>query len=155
MIPSVQDLQLLKTQLEGPMLWSESYEIKGIHQGTYQLIGDGRPLGQYSDSWYYATCLICNDHNTKQYGTKNEACHQHFYHCAEQHRYVFPEGDEATFLVEDKQLQQAIMLAMEHDLPMPGYEDHSNCIRQHRDSKQICVVHTGNEYRNKTWMGMY
>jgi hypothetical protein len=150
------ELDFFALQIQGPMLWTESYEIRGMHEGNYTLIADGRPVKQFNQYWYIARCLICHNNETEQFSDQVAAKYQHFVHCCREHDYVFP-GDAAKsfFQVDNQLLQDAIIASIEHDLPMPGFEDHSKCVKQHRDSKVVCVIHAGNEYKRKIWMGQY
>lgn len=141
------DLAMFALALEGPMKWSETYKIQGINQGSYTLMGDDSPVRKYSDCWYFANCLICKNHETKMVGEQSVAIFLHFYHCAKMHRYIFPENEE-TIQTYNPELQKVISTAHEYDLPMPEYDDHTNCIKQYRNNKPVCVVHTGNEHRS-------
>lgn len=140
------DLTVFALAIEGPMKWSESYEIQGINQGSYTLMGDDGPLRDYSDCWYFANCLICKNHETKMVGEQTVAIFLHFYHCAQHHDYIFPQNEE-TIQTNDPELQKVISIADEYGLPMPEYDDHSNCIKQYRNNRPVCVVHSGNEHR--------
>jgi len=134
----------LARRIEEPMKWSESYSLLGMHQGTYTLMGDDRPLKQFTSCWYRAGCLICRKSNTRLVQGRGEAVYLHFYHCAKNHGYIFPES-EVRFTVRDNQLQAIIAKSCEYDLPMPGYSIHTHCIKKYASGKVVCAVHVGNE----------
>lgn len=132
------------------MLWCESYRLSAINQGGYTIYADDIPIQKYTSCWYTAQCLVCNSYETWSTENSPEAVRAHFMHCAREHGYVFPEMQvtDTYFPVADKQLQHIIILAMEHKLPLPEYEEHSSCVRQYRQGKEICVIHAGNEHKN-------
>lgn len=142
------DLMQFKLAIEGPMKWSESYKILGENQGQYALMGDDGPLRRFSSCWYHAECLICHESVTKQYQDRSLAVFWHFMHCARSHNYVFPEN-ETRFKIEDPDLQYIITKSDEYGLPMPGFDDHSKCIKQYAGEKAVCAVHAGNEYKDR------
>lgn len=137
--PPVQGLDLLKLQLQAPMKWSESYEMYGER---HIWVDDSYNLSQYKNyAKFKAKCCLC-EQLTEPFNDSGMAIHAHFLHCSEKHGYIFPENySTALFKVENKALQQTIQLAMEYDLPLPGFEDHENCIKQYRNKRIVCIVH--------------
>ncbi len=137
--PPVQGLDLLKLQLQGPLKWSESYEMYGER---HIWVSDHYDLSDYNNyAKFKAKCVLC-EHLTEQFRDSSMAVHAHFLHCSEKHGYIFPENyPTQLFKVENKQLQDIIQVAMEYDLPLPGYENHENCIKQRKNNRITCVVH--------------
>lgn len=146
------DLIELARRIEGPMRWSESYKVYGEHHGTYTIMGDDQPLEQFTEYSYHAQCLVCAEHQSPWFRSHSEAVFSHFIHCARVHSYIFPES-ERRLKAEDVELQYIITKSCEFDLPMPGYDDHSRCIKQFKDGKPVCAVHSGNEHKEKRWLG--
>ncbi len=137
--PPVQGLDLLKLQLQAPMKWSESYEIYGERHIWVDDFYDLSNSKNYAK--FKAKCCLC-EQLTEPFKGSAMAVHAHFLHCAENHGYIFPENySTALFKVDNKSLQQIIQLAMEYDLPLPGYEDHENCIKQYRNNHIVCISH--------------
>jgi hypothetical protein len=160
--PEVEELQLLKLQIEGPMKWSESYKLYGIRQGSYTLMADDQQVRTFEDNCYYATCLVCDNYRTPEFTDSSSAVHDHFMHCAGNHGYIFPVGySKDKFKVADRQLQDLIQSCQVYNLPFYGYDDHTDCIMQYRQEEDgkhhvVCAVHKGNEPKPaKKWLGYY
>jgi hypothetical protein len=149
---ATEDAKLLISRLESPeMTWNDSFELLRQHLGKYSIYADDNPVTHYSVYRYLARCLICQNHETGQFSTQNQAKHEHFKHCAIEHGYVFPEN--IVLRVEDEDLQQVIILSQLYGLPLPHIQCSKRCIKQFRDDngvlKQVCAVHEGNNYQEK------
>jgi hypothetical protein len=146
--PPVDGLDLLKLQIEAPMLWSESYELHGVRKPVMPANTD---LSNHIN-WaiFKALCKVCNEFSD-EFDSGDLAVHAHFEHCSRKHSYVFPENyDKAKLPVADRKLQYLIQDCQVYNLPFYGYDDHTDCIMQFRqedDGKRhiVCAVHKGNE----------
>lgn len=146
--PNVQELLGLE-----PIRWSDSYEMYGER---YSHVTDAFDLSRYENySKFKARCKVCSGF-TEQFKSSSDAVHAHFIHCSKTHGYIFPEDyDKKLFKVSDRKLQDLIMLCMDYQLPLPEYDFHTFCVKQYVAGKELCVVHEGNEYGSKDWIGYY
>ena len=125
---SSEELDLFIGRLESPRLtWNESYDLKGMRSGF--------EVEQY---WFYAICKLCNS-SSEDCDTAFDAKIEHFKHCSRQHSYVFPENSPVQGAKTT--LQEIIIGSMLYDLPLPGYEDHKNCVKQFKGDRIVCIEH--------------
>lgn len=143
----VHGLDLLKLQIEEPLRWVDSYDMYGERTKAGKS-GDPSDFDNYGV--FKAKCKLCNKFS-QQSKRPEQAKYFHFVHCSREHGYIFDE--EQQFKTEDETLQQVIIASQLYGLPLPGYEDHEKCIKQHREGKIVCAVHEGNEYVEKFWLG--
>jgi hypothetical protein len=136
------------SQLITPMRWSDSYEMYGERRPRLTSSAD---LSDYSNwATFKAKCKLC-ERFTDETNSSTQAVRWHYEHCSRWHGYVFDQS--AVFYSANSELQYIITKSCEFDLPMPGYDDHSKCIKQFKDGKPVCVVHSGNEYKERRWLG--
>jgi hypothetical protein len=133
-------IEKLALGIEGPMRWSGSFELYGQRLPRLSRSADLSEL--YNWAVFKAKCKICGQFSEES-DSNIAVTRLHYEHCARNHGYIFDEGTK--FRVKDKDLQEIITKSHEYGLPMPGFDDHTGCIKQYIDSKPVCSVHVGNE----------
>jgi len=137
-------LESIELNLSSPMRWSESFDLYGERRPRLSRDADLSQLHNWAV--FKAKCKVCGEF-TPESDSDVQAKRMHFEHCSRKHGYIFDEG--TIFRVKDQQLQEIITKSDDYGLPMPGFDDHSSCIRVMSGSKSVCAVHSGNEFIDK------
>ncbi len=135
MLPS--NPYIFANMLENPQItWSESYEMYGECKSRLRSNVD---LSDYQFYNYFkARCKLCGQFSEPDKDS-NKARLAHFKHCSREHGYIFLENEEVV--TKFSEIQQIIITSMLYDLPFPGYESHTGCVKQYRGNKPVCIIH--------------
>lgn len=120
--------------------WSDSFEMYGERSPAGQW---GNPSDYKSYNKFKAKCKLC-DSFTEITKYSDVAKSDHFFHCAKEHGYIYPESSSVVVLVEDPVFQAIIQDSQIYELPMPGFDDHSRCIKQYKGAVVLCIKHENN-----------